>query len=143
MGTFFFASSMKFVMVCRVYNDLPGIFSCVYLYFLWYRFLLYSAWLVAQRMVSDVLVFVIFFLFCVGRCITVWICSYSCCVVVFVLCVFPVSRGGKFAPDDDCYKVETCSVLSMKKYLLTYTKDSCVVCIFLQNTVTVTRHNVA
>jgi len=114
-----------------------------YLYFLWYRFQLYSAWLVAQRTVSDVLVFVIFFLFCVGRCITVWICSYSCCVVVFVLCVFPVSRGGKFAPDDDCYKVETCSVLSMKKYLLTYTKDSCVVCIFLQNTVTVTRHNVA
>jgi len=50
---------MKFVMVSRVYNDLPGIFSCAYLYFLWYRFLLYSAWLVAQRMVSDFLVFAI------------------------------------------------------------------------------------
>jgi len=29
----FFASGMKFVMVRRVYNDLPGLFSCVYLYF--------------------------------------------------------------------------------------------------------------
>jgi len=55
----YFASGVKFVMVCRVYNDLAGIFSCVYLYFLWYRFLLYSAWLVALCMVSDVLVFVI------------------------------------------------------------------------------------
>jgi len=55
----FFASVMKFVMVRRVYNVLPGLFSCVYLYFLWYRFQLYSAWLVAQRTFSVVLVFVI------------------------------------------------------------------------------------
>ena len=63
-----------------------------YLYFLWYRFQLYSAWLVAQRTVSDVLVFVIlrqpmyyclelwlFLLrgcFCCVRlsCVTVWNC---------------------------------------------------------------------
>jgi len=35
-----------------------------------------------------------YLLFCVSHCITVWICSYSCCVVVFVVCVFPVSRCG-------------------------------------------------
>jgi len=35
-----------------------------------------------------------YLLFCVSHCITIWICSYSCCVVVFVVCVFPVSRRG-------------------------------------------------